>query len=589
MTETAYFKSGVLVNSKFREFFIPTVLSTMAGQLGVIVDSIIVGNFINAGAMASVGVCMPLNQLVAAIMMLISVGSGGLAAIASGARQHDEANRIFSAVTFLCFGIGALITLLCLPFTREIARFLSSADALVEGGWAYLHILIWRFPFMLALGGISVLIRSDGMAGLVSRAVLIGQVVNIGLDLLLIGPLKMGLEGAALATVISDIVGSGYLMIGYFKSSERTFRLVNILSNGLKSFISLSFNLIRSGVPAASGVGLVSLKVWCIYAILGKTGGAGAMTIYAVCVSCLSFVSMFISGGHRSMIPIVGVLYGEKDYQGIRMLARHVLKFTLLLVGAFVLFVLLSPQTILSLFNLPPELMAEGANAIRLFSISLIGVAVTFLMLYYYTTVQQRTAANILSFVEGFLAVVPLAWLLSKPFGLTGVWLAFILAELVGFLCIYLYIRVIREHSNGKFFDVYLIERNGKEMIYDVSIKATDDDAAKLSIEVLKVLKDNGIDELTASRAALALEEMTANLANYPNNKQAADIDLRISNADGKIILALRDNGRPFNPVEYSPDEQTDYRTDGIMLLKAIAKNIQYSRVLSLNQTIIEL
>ncbi|MBR1603462.1 MAG: hypothetical protein IJ667_08480, partial [Synergistaceae bacterium] len=476
MTETAYFKSGVLVNSKFREFFIPTVLSTMAGQLGVIVDSIIVGNFINAGAMASVGVCMPLNQLVAAIMMLISVGSGGLAAIASGARQHDEANRIFSAVTFLCFGIGALITLLCLPFTREIARFLSSADALVEGGWAYLHILIWRFPFMIALGGISVLIRSDGMAGLVSRAVLIGQVVNIGLDLLLIGPLKMGLEGAALATVISDIVGSGYLMIGYFKSSERTFRLVNILSNGLKSFISLSFNLIRSGVPAASGVGLVSLKVWCIYAILGKTGGAGAMTIYAVCVSCLSFVSMFISGGHRSMIPIVGVLYGEKDYQGIRMLARHVLKFTLLLVGAFVLFVLLSPQTILSLFNLPPELMAEGANAIRLFSISLIGVAVTFLMLYYYTTVQQRTAANILSFVEGFLAVVPLAWLLSKPFGLTGVWLAFILAELVGFMCIYLYIRVIREHSNGKFFDVYLIERSGKEMIYDVSIKATEDD-----------------------------------------------------------------------------------------------------------------
>ena len=442
---------------------------------------------------------------------------------------------------------------------------------------------------MIALGGISVLIRSDGMAGLVSRAVLIGQVVNIGLDLLLIGPLKMGLEGAALATVISDIVGSGYLMIGYFKSSERTFRLVNILSNGLKSFISLSFNLIRSGVPAASGVGLVSLKVWCIYAILGKTGGAGAMTIYAVCVSCLSFVSMFISGGHRSMIPIVGVLYGEKDYQGIRMLARHVLKFTLLLVGAFVLFVLLSPQTILSLFNLPPELMAEGANAIRLFSISLIGVAVTFLMLYYYTTVQQRTAANILSFVEGFLAVVPLAWLLSKPFGLAGVWLAFILAELVGFLCIYLYIRVIREHSNGKFFDVYLIERNGKEMIYDVSIKATEDDAAKLSIEVLKVLKDNGIDELTAARAAIALEEMTANLANYPNNKQAADIDLRISNADGKIILALRDNGRPFNPVEYSPDEQTDYRTDGIMLLKAMAKNIQYNRVLSLNQTIIEL
>ena len=90
-------------------------------------------------------------------------------------------------------------------------------------------------------------------------------------------------------------------------------------------------------------------------------------------------------------------------------------------------------------------------------------------------------------------------------------------------------------------------------------------------------------------KAGLALEEMTANLASYPDNKRAADIDIRISNADGKIILAIRDNGRAFNPVEYSPSEESEYRTDGIMLLKAIAKNIQYNRVLSLNQTIIEL
>ena len=261
MFETGYTKSGALVNKKFREFFLPTVLSTIAGQLGVIIDSIIVGNLIDTGAMASVGVCMPLNQLVAAIMMLISVGSGGLAAIASGARQHDEANRIFSAVTVLAFGLGTLTTCLCLPFTRELARFLSSSGALMEGGWAYLHILIWRFPFMIALGGLSVLIRSDGMADLVSHVVLIGQVVNIGLDLLLIDPFKMGLEGEAIATVINDIAGSGYLMARYFKSSERTFKLVNIFSDGLKSFILLSFNLIRSGVPAVSDVGLVLLKV----------------------------------------------------------------------------------------------------------------------------------------------------------------------------------------------------------------------------------------------------------------------------------------------------------------------------------------
>ncbi len=598
MFETGYVKSGKLVNKKFREFFLPTVLSTIAGQLGVIIDSIIVGNFIDARAMASVGVCMPLNQLVAAIMMLISVGSGGLAAIAAGARQHDEANRIFTAVTVLSFGVGALMTLLCLPFTRELSRFLASSDALVEGGWAYLHILIWRFPFMIVLGGLSVLIRSDGMAGVVSHAVLLGQVVNIGLDIFLIGPMKMGLEGAALATVVSDVVGAGYLLARYFVSSERTFRLVNILGNGIKAFLSLTFRLIRTGVPAAAGVGLVSVKIWCIYAILSATGGAGAMTIYAVCVSCLSFVSMFISGGHRSMIPIVGVLYGEKDYQGIRMLTRHVMRFTLSLVGLFVLFVLLSPQSVLSLFNLPPELTAEGAKALRLFSISLLGVAVTFLMLYYYTTVQQRTAANILSFVEGFFAVVPAAWVLSRLMGLTGVWVAFILAEFIGFLCLLVYVRVACKNSGGKLTDFYLIEKSGKELLYDVSLKATNEDAVRLSQEAEEVLKKSGLEREKAAMAGIALEEMTANLASYAKNKRAADIDVRISvieSAGGeasrnwRVILALRDNGQPFNPIEYTPNETADYRTDGIMLLKAMAKDIHYSRVLSLNQTIIEL
>lgn len=257
MFEMSYMKSGTLVNKKFREFFLPTVLMTMAGQLGVIVDSIIVGNLIDAGAMASVGICMPLNQLVAAVAVLISVGASGLIAIASGARQHDEANRVFSAVTVLAFGLGILATLLCLPFTHELARFLSSAESLVEGGWAYLHILIWRFPFMIVLSSVSVLIRSDGMASLASRAVLMGQVANIGLDLLLIGPMNMGLEGAAIATVVSDIVGAGYMLTRYFVLPERTFRLVNVFRNGMvgrsQAGASCAARDTRASLPVGAG------------------------------------------------------------------------------------------------------------------------------------------------------------------------------------------------------------------------------------------------------------------------------------------------------------------------------------------------
>ena len=145
------------------------------------------------------------------------------------------------------------------------------------------------------------------------------------------------------------------------------------------------------------------------------------MTLYAVCMACLSVVSMCISGCNGAMMPVVGMIYGEKDFSGVRALVKYVLKFALKLSGIFVAFVMLFPQIILSLYNIPENLFADGAMSLRLFSISLFGVTMTFLIMYYYSTIQRRTVANILSLTEGILVVVPAAWLLSKIFGLNGV------------------------------------------------------------------------------------------------------------------------------------------------------------------------
>ena len=123
----------------------------MAAQLGVILDSIIVGNLIDSNAMTSVGVCMPLNQVVAAVSVIISVGAGGLIAIASGARQHNEANKIFSTVFALSWGLGLLITAICVPFTHGLTHFLTSSEEMITGVHDYLHVFIFRFSFITVL------------------------------------------------------------------------------------------------------------------------------------------------------------------------------------------------------------------------------------------------------------------------------------------------------------------------------------------------------------------------------------------------------------------------------------------------------
>lgn len=580
-------KSSALVTRKFREFFWPTVLATMAMQLGAILDSIIVGNLIGADAMAGVGVCMPLNQILAAVSFLLTVGAGSMIAVAAGARQQDEANQIFSAVLILN-GLAALIFLLVLvPHIPETAAFLAGQGNIAELAYQYLFIVIWRIPFsMFGVAG-SILIRSDGMAKLASQSVLLSQIVNVGLDLLLIGAGGMGMAGAAIATVTGDAAGMAWLSLRYFQSKDRRLSFVG-LQSGLKNFLELTCRLLSVGFPVAVGMGLISIKVWCIYRILGMTGGSDAMTIYTVCMSCLSLLSLVMGGCQGAMVPVLGMLFGEKDFAGVRMLVRYVMKFSMSLAVSLVLLLILFPQEVLALFNIPVSLYESGALAIRLFSVSLIGVTLTFLMMYYYMTVGHKTAANLLSWVEGILVVVPAAWFLVQCIGLSGVWIAFILAELAGFLTLFIYIVRLKAGDGKAYPDFFLIPESTGKLLYDVSVKATKENAVILSQGAIESLKGSGLTEDVAMKAGIALEEMAINLASRELQVER-DLDIRISKNETGIVIALRDNGAPFNPMEYMTQEKIRYLTDGILLLKALAKDIKYNRVLALNQTIIEI
>ena len=286
------------------------------------------------------------------------------------------------------------------------------------------------------------------------------------------------------------------------------------------------------------------------------------------------------------MMPIIGMLYGERDFSGVRILIKYVLKFALTLSGIFVAFAVFFPQVILSLYNLPAALIEPGEVALRLFSISLLGVTVTFLVMYYYSTIQRRAAANILSWTEGIIVVVPAAWLLSKTFGLNGIWFAFILAEVAGFAMIFIYMKIVCKNSGGKLNDIFLIEKTEPNILYDVSFKADADNAVKLYSEAVDVLKSDKVAEDVCLKVGVALEEMTVQMAKI-NAGKIVDADVRIKSAAAKIIIAFRDNGKPFNPTEYHPNEVADF--DNIAMLKALSTNISYNRVLSLNQTIIEI
>ncbi len=243
-----YTKSSALVNKRFRAFFVPALLAAMATQMGVFFDGIIMGQLINSAAMASASACQPLTQFASALTVLISTGSVGLIAVAAGNGKRDEANRAFSIAFYVTIGIGLAISAVLLPAARGVVRLLTPVPELWESVYAYLHILAWRFPICMLLMLMADLVCADGMEKLSTAAVSIQQLSNILLDYVLIRFLGLGIEGAAMATVFSDIAGLGFMLWRYFALKKRTFRLVSVMSSGLKAVFRGIGRIVKSGV-----------------------------------------------------------------------------------------------------------------------------------------------------------------------------------------------------------------------------------------------------------------------------------------------------------------------------------------------------
>ena len=582
MVEGILRKTDDLIVRKYRELFVPTLLSLIALYMGNILNGVIVGNLISLKAMTAIYASMPLNQIATAIAMMLSAGSAGMIAIAAGAQENDKADRIFSSVLMMSFITAALTIIFLLPFTRELAAVLSAVEELRDEMSIYLSIFIVRIALMIVITVYRQLIKTEGLAKLVSRSSILQQFANVMLTFLFVGNFQLGIAGAGTALLISDLIGGFYMLINYGSNRDRTRRFINVFGDGLKPLFNQAVEILKTGLPAATLGILVAIKVWAIYRILGTIGGADAMIYYSLCMTCLTIgVVLMTSCGEASM-PIVGMIYGEKDFGSVRRMMIYMQKFGFTMLGAFVLSIWIFPDIILNVYAVPDQLRGDASTALRIFSLSLLGTAFVGTMVYYYSMIRQRKIAAILSVVEGFAVVVPAALILSTVFGVNGVWFAFLAAGLTGSAVIFYYGR-----SKGN--DIFLIERRDPEVIYDVSFEVSEEKATQVSSEAIEALEAAGLSTVDATRVGVALEEMTMNIETL-SVLRTANVDVRIKlSADGRIIIVVRDDGMPFNPLLYRSLDSEEPLMDEVEALNALARDIKYNRVLGLNQTVIEI
>lgn len=586
MSEATLKRTPATINRKYSEYFLPTVLTAMATNIAMIVDSVIAGNIVGKEALAAINLLSPIAQFYFALTIMFGLGASTVISIAKGKNDSKKANQVYTVSTIIVVLLSILLVVVQLPFADGICSLLTKDSTLHSLLYQYYIPFIFGTPLNLLLLCSVYFIRTDGRPNFASNIIIIANVINLIMDFVYMGVFDMGIAGSSIATVTGYAIGF-IMMLTHFIFKKSTLHFDFAILKMPKEFFSIFANLIMVGLSGALGTLLITVKMFFLNWIIQSTGGSGAMVSYSICSSSQIFMSMFITGASQTMIPIVGICLGEKDYEGIRYAFRRALKVLAIASVIIMLFIELAPEAVIRLFGITAESdILNSIPALRISTLSFPALAFSFLFLYYYMAIQRKALSTTISVVNGVAVLIPSALILAKLFGITGVWISLVVAQVGTLIVIYFITLVLKKKSKGKYKNFYLLESNENNEIISFSFKGTKENASGVSLYLTSFLTAHGIEKNKANRIAVAVEGISANLAERTNKKKKADIDIRVMIDNGETIISIRDNGEAFDIIKN--DSQDDMLSE-IKVVQAISESIEYSNVLGFNRLVIKI
>ena len=408
---------------------VPPMISMLIQSMYNVVDSIFVAR-LSQNALTAVSLAFPLQNLVLAVAVGLGVGLNACIARSLGAGDPEKAND--AAAHGLVFTtIHALLFVLVGVFgTRPFLQMFTTDPEVLEMGCQYSYIVICLSFGSLYHIFIEKIFQATG--NMVAPMILqgVGAIINIVLDPILIfglfGLPAMGVPGAAIATVAGQMTACA-LAVALFVKGDCP---VRIHMKGFRLKGAVAAQVYSVAVPSGLMVALPSLLVGMLNAILSAFSQT-AVAVFGAYFKLQTFVYMPASGLVQGMRPIIGYNYGAGRRDRMHQILRSSLLVTggIMLVG-WLLFTLL-PGPIMALFGADARMSAMGASALRIISLGFVVSTVGFVLAGAFEALGKGVQSLTVSMIRQLIVIPPLAWALSKPFGLAGVWASFPIAELL--------------------------------------------------------------------------------------------------------------------------------------------------------------
>lgn len=557
--------------------------------VNTIVDSLVTSRFLGTDAMAALGFYSPVSNILYLCYILIT-GTQVLCGKSIGRGQKKETVSVFSTCVFTMSVFAIICGVVMFLFPDQIASLLGARGASRQMLSDYMRNVAYGVPGMMLYALFINFLQLNNRTDLSKISLAVMLITNAGLDLLFTTVFNMGMGGMGLSTSISNIVTMAVAIIGFFPSAKKP---VVYLQAGSYSFSKLP-EMTRIGSTQAVFNLVIAFRSFLLNIILVKLGGTDAVAVMTVLNMFCSFFGMIPTGNANSSLTLGSIFTGEKNRGAMGRLLIYSLRTASIMSLVTIAVVMIFAPQLASVFY-------QSGSTVWLMTVPMLRIFVWFLLFASMVSIVTRIwqsqgqvmGSNILSVTETLLMTF-LAFILSQPFGLAGVWLAYPLSELISFVVIYFYIQIsikrppkTREDWAGLGSEFDVLPEN------ESTIEVTSmEEVLKVSADIMNFLKERQVDVRTCSIAGLAVEEMAGNIVEHGfTDRKKHAISIFLVKDEKEITIRIRDDCRMFDPVLYLEQftQEDPVKNVGIKMIAKIAREMKYEQLLGLNYLMITL
>lgn len=410
------------IGKLLRTFSIPAIAGMIVNMLYNIIDRMYIGHIPKVGnlAITGVGITMPIMTIILGFGMLVGLGTAARVSIKLGQHDKESAEKHLGNAFTLIIIISVFITVIGLVFLNPLLGIFGASENTVSFARDYMNIIFIGTIVNMLSFGLNHSIRSDGNPTIAMMSMLIGAILNIVLDPIFIFTFDMGVKGAAIATVISQIVTTIWILYYFTKGKS----IIKLKKENFKLDKDIVISIFSIGIsPCSMQISASIVQVISNNALKAYGGdlAIGAMTI----VSSISLMFLMpIFGLNQGSQPIIGYNYGAKNYGRV----KDTVKYASIIATIIVLFgwcvIQFMPQILIKMFNSDPKLVEIATNGLRIYLFMLPVIGFQIISSNYFQSIGKAKISMFLSLLRQVILLIPLMLILPTKLGLNGVWIS---------------------------------------------------------------------------------------------------------------------------------------------------------------------